>query len=94
MNARNLLALSSTPANKRRLGFEFNGPPLKSKRADFALDLEYRHIGENAMVNATTQLAPASRALMHRPPDVADCAALAIAACPKPTATCHHVSSH
>lgn len=53
VNARDPLAHSSTPATKRRLGFEFNGPLLKNKRADFALDLEYRHIGENAVVNAT-----------------------------------------
>ncbi len=54
LNARDPLALSSTPASKRRFGFEFNGPLLRNKRADFSLDLEYRHIDENAVVNATT----------------------------------------
>jgi hypothetical protein len=53
LNARDPLALSSTPAAKRRLGFSLSGPLMSHKRADFALDLEERHINENATVNAT-----------------------------------------
>lgn len=53
LNARDPLALSNTPAGKQRYGFSVSGPLLSEKRADFALDLEARHIDENATVNAT-----------------------------------------
>lgn len=52
-NARDPLALSSTPAAKQRYGFSLDGPLLSRKRADFSLDLEERHINENATIHAT-----------------------------------------
>ncbi len=52
-NANDPLSVSATPAGKQRVGFELNGPLLKGKRADFALDLDHRSIDENAVVNAT-----------------------------------------
>jgi hypothetical protein len=52
-NANDPLSTTGTPANKEREGFEFSGPILSGKRADFALDLDYRSVDENAVVNAS-----------------------------------------
>ncbi len=69
-NARDPLAASSTPASKRRLGFELSGPLLASllskKRADFALDFETRRIDENAVVDATTLAVNGAAAPLHQ----------------------------
>ena len=52
-NANDPFSITGTPADKSRAGFEFSGPIRRGKRADFALDLDYRRIDENAVVNAT-----------------------------------------
>ena len=52
-NASDPFSLSGTPSGKQREGFELNGPLLKNKRGDFALDLDHRNIDENAVVNAS-----------------------------------------
>lgn len=51
-NANDPFSTTGTPADKQREGFEFSGPLLSQKRADFALDLDHRSIDENAVVNA------------------------------------------
>lgn len=51
-NANDPFSTTGTPADKQREGFEFSGPLLSRKRADFALDLDHRSIDENAVVNA------------------------------------------
>ncbi len=52
-NTNDPFSTTGTPADKQREGFEFSGPLLSRKRADFALDLDHRNIDENAVVNAT-----------------------------------------
>lgn len=52
-NASDPFSLSGTPSDKQRVGLELNGPLLKNKRGDFALDLDHRNIDENAVVNAS-----------------------------------------
>jgi hypothetical protein len=52
-NANDPFSTTGTPADKQREGFEFSGPLLTRKRADFALDLDHRSIDENAVVNAS-----------------------------------------
>jgi Carboxypeptidase regulatory-like domain/TonB dependent receptor len=51
VNATDPFALSSTPASKRRYGFEFGGPIHKQK-SDFFVALEKRDINEFNIVNA------------------------------------------
>jgi hypothetical protein len=50
-NATDPFALSSTPANKRRYGFELGGP-IRKQKSDFFLALEKRDINEFNVVNA------------------------------------------
>jgi hypothetical protein len=51
VNATDPFALSSTPASKRRYGFEFGGP-IRKQKSDFFLALEKRDINEFNIVNA------------------------------------------
>jgi hypothetical protein len=51
VNATDAFALSSTPAGKRRYGFEFGGP-IRKQKSDFFLALERRDIHEFNVVNA------------------------------------------
>jgi hypothetical protein len=51
VNATDPFALSSTPAGKRRYGFEFGGP-IRKQKSDFFLALERRDIHEFNVVNA------------------------------------------
>jgi hypothetical protein len=52
-NATDPFSVISTPASKRRYGFELSGPAL-SKKSDFSLALEKRDIQEFNVVNAVT----------------------------------------
>ncbi|ADV81684.1 TonB-dependent receptor [Terriglobus saanensis] len=52
-NATNPFSLISTPAGRRRYGFELSGPILRQK-SGFSLALEKRDIDEFNIVNATT----------------------------------------
>lgn len=65
-NANDPFSTTGTPANKQREGFELSGPLLSRKRADFALDLDYRSIDENAVVNATVLSPAGSPALLNQ----------------------------
>jgi hypothetical protein len=51
VNATDPFALSSTPAGKRRYGFELGGP-IRKQKSDFFLALERRDIHEFNVVNA------------------------------------------
>jgi hypothetical protein len=51
VNATDPFALSSTPASKRRYGFEIGGP-IRKQKSDFFLALEKRDINEFNIVNA------------------------------------------
>src|SRR5258707_1421690 len=51
VNATDPFALSSTPAGKRRYGFEFGGP-IRKQKSDFFLALERRDIHEFKVANA------------------------------------------
>jgi Carboxypeptidase regulatory-like domain len=51
LNATDPLAVSATPAGKRRYGFEFGGP-IRKQKSDFFLALERRDINEFNVVNA------------------------------------------
>jgi hypothetical protein len=51
VNATDPFALSSTPASKRRYGFEFGGP-IRKQKSDFFVALEKRDINEFNIVNA------------------------------------------
>lgn len=52
-NATDPFSVTSTPAGKRRYGFEFSGP-IKANRSGFSLALEKRDIDEFKVVNALT----------------------------------------
>src|SRR5580658_9049436 len=51
LNTTDPLAVSATPAGKRRYGFEFGGP-IRKQKSDFFLALERRDINEFNVVNA------------------------------------------
>ncbi len=51
VNATDPFALSSTPAGKRRYGFEFGGP-IRKQKSDYFMALERRDIHEFNVVNA------------------------------------------
>ena len=65
-NANDPFSATGTPADKQREGFEFSGPLLSRKRADFALDLDHRSIDENAVVNATVLSATGTPTLFNQ----------------------------
>ena len=65
-NANDPFSTAGTPADKQREGFEFSGPLLSRKRADFALDLDHRSIDENGVVNATVLSATGSPTLFNQ----------------------------
>ena len=65
-NANDPFSTTGTPADKQREGFEFSGPLLNHKRADFALDLDHRSIDENAVVNASVLSADGSPTLFNQ----------------------------
>jgi hypothetical protein len=52
-NATDPFSTTSTPAGRRRYGFELTGP-IQPKKLDFAMALERREIDEFNIVNATT----------------------------------------
>jgi hypothetical protein len=64
-NATDPFSVVSTPAGKRRYGFEFSGP-IQKQKSDFSLALEKRDIDEFNVVNAITLDAQDAQTTLHQ----------------------------